>query len=156
MILKVFSNLSNSMLLWFTVIPEPTPHFFSPFGCWCFSPDQENLKGKLVRHQLCGPVPSFSQALAIEPDQETAEPTGRIKISGSVKNLSAQLLEWLTVGLGGAGARSKCGNVTKGGGASVLQFNLAHIAESYLQCHCRIKLSVTPEVCFCRKILCRF
>lgn len=61
-------------------------------------------------------MPSFSQALAIEPVQETAEPTGKKKsISCSVKSLAAQLLDWLTVGLIDARAKGKCGTVAKSG-----------------------------------------
>lgn len=77
--------------------------------------------------------PLLFQARAIEPEQETAEPTGEKKYPFCVKSLAAELLDWLTVGLKGARAKGKCGNVAKGGGmwfgSPVLQFNFAYIEE---------------------------
>lgn len=70
----------------------------------------------VVQPQLCGPAPPPLLSQVLEPVQGTAEPSGRIKISCSVRSLSVQFLAWLTERLRGARARGKRGNVTKGGG----------------------------------------
>lgn len=50
-----------------------------------------------------------------------------------LKSLAAELLDWLTMGLTGARAKGKCGNVAKGGGMwfrnPLLQFNFAYSEE---------------------------
>lgn len=89
-------------------------------GCCIRSGKSNHLKKKLstciLQPQLYDSIPSFSQALAIEPVQETAEPTGKKDTTCTVKSLPAQLLDWLTVDLIGARAKGKCGNVAKGEG----------------------------------------
>lgn len=102
------------------------------------TPNLENQTTKLssctLQAQLYSPVASFSQAQAIEPEQETAEPTGETKnIPFVLKSLAAELLDWLIVGLIGARAKGRCGNVAKSGGmwfrSPFLQFSFAYIQE---------------------------
>lgn len=56
---------------------------------------KKNLSSCTLQAQLYSPVPSFSQAQAIEPERETAEPTGEKKNPFCVRNLAAELLDWL-------------------------------------------------------------
>lgn len=127
--MNLFHHFSRLHLHHYTSTHPSFFFFFPASWCWCFtrSGKQNRFWKTLIKHQgyhnsvlfshscvVLLPPPLLSQVL--EPVQGTAEPSGRIKISCSVRSLSVQLLAWLTEGLKGARARGKRGNVTKGGG----------------------------------------
>lgn len=126
----------------FTVSPVPTPWVFSWLVMMVITPDLEN---QTTWRKNSHPAPFKPSCILLSsPFPSTSNWTrtgdcwanrGKKKYPFCVKSLAAELLDWLTVGLIGARAKGKCGNVAKGGGmwfgSPFLQFNFAYIEELY-------------------------